>query len=48
VAAFDAVVICTAHEEVDYQQLADWSGCVIDTRNVMAGVNGCRANVWKA
>jgi UDP-N-acetyl-D-glucosamine dehydrogenase len=44
VSAFDVVVIATAHDCIDFQELADWAQCVVDTRNVMAGVkhNGCR------
>jgi UDP-N-acetyl-D-glucosamine dehydrogenase len=44
VSAFDVVVIATAHDCIDFQELADWSRCVVDTRNAMAGVNlhGCR------
>jgi len=32
--AFDAVVIVTAHSNVDYDQLASWCDCIVDTRNV--------------
>jgi UDP-N-acetyl-D-glucosamine dehydrogenase len=44
VSAFDVVVIATAHDCINFQELADWAQCVVDTRNVMAGVelNGCR------
>src|SRR6186713_2973208 len=38
IASFDVVVISTAHKAVNYQELADWSECIIDTRNAMAGV----------
>ena len=31
---FDAAVIVTAHSNVNYQQLADWSDCMVDTRHV--------------
>ncbi len=33
VAAFDAVLISTAHANIDYDQLVEWSQLVIDTRN---------------
>lgn len=36
VAAFDAVVIATDHDEVDYRGLAAWAKLIVDTRNVMA------------
>jgi UDP-N-acetyl-D-glucosamine dehydrogenase len=48
ISAFDAVVICTAHADINYHQLADWSDCIVDTRNVMAGINGRPGRVWKA
>ncbi len=36
VAAFDAVLVATDHDDVDYARLADWSPLIIDTRNVFA------------
>ncbi|MCU0710577.1 MAG: nucleotide sugar dehydrogenase [Pirellula sp.] len=30
---FDAVIICTAHESVDYEKLVAWSKLIVDTRN---------------
>jgi UDP-N-acetyl-D-glucosamine dehydrogenase len=48
VGSYDAAVICTAHEAVNYQQLGQWSRCIVDTRNVMGGVKGTKARVWKA
>lgn len=36
VAGFDATVICTDHDAVDYRRVIDWSRLVIDTRNVCA------------
>ncbi|RPJ33208.1 MAG: nucleotide sugar dehydrogenase [Verrucomicrobiaceae bacterium] len=44
----DLVVVATAHACVDYQQLADWAACVVDTRNAMAGVKTADGKVWKA
>jgi len=47
--AFDAVVISTNHSCVDYQQLADWADCVVDTRNAMKDVEvKSDIHVWKA
>ncbi len=42
IAPFDCVVISTAHSAVDYRELAEWSDCIVDTRNAMSkvGVNG--------
>jgi UDP-N-acetyl-D-glucosamine dehydrogenase len=48
VGSFDAVLIATNHQIINYQQLADWSMCVIDTRNAMANITGSRGKVWKA
>lgn len=31
--SYDAALIATAHRNVDYQQLVDWSKLVVDTRN---------------
>ncbi len=47
-AAFDAVVISTAHKSVNYQQLADWCDCIVDTRNAMASLPTRPGQVWKA
>ncbi|WP_439629298.1 nucleotide sugar dehydrogenase [Shinella sp.] len=33
---FDAVLIATDHDGVDYAALADWSALIVDTRNVFA------------
>ena len=48
ISSFDAVLISTAHKAVNYQQLADWSQCVVDSRNAMAGVKVEPNKVWKA
>jgi UDP-N-acetyl-D-glucosamine dehydrogenase len=48
VGAFDAVVVATAHEAVNYKELAGWAGCIVDTRNVMARVKTKKDQVWKA
>jgi UDP-N-acetyl-D-glucosamine dehydrogenase len=45
---FDVVVIATAHAGVNYQELADWSPCVVDTRNAMASVRIAPEKLWKA
>ena len=44
----DAVLIATNHEAVNYQELADWATCIIDTRNAMAKVKTRPGQVWKA
>jgi UDP-N-acetyl-D-glucosamine dehydrogenase len=48
VQGFDAVIIATHHQAVSYQELADWSPCIVDTRNAMAGVTTKPGQVWKA
>jgi UDP-N-acetyl-D-glucosamine dehydrogenase len=48
IAAFDAVVIATAHTSVNYQELADWSHCIVDTRNAMTAAKVAPGKVWKA
>ena len=48
VSGFDAVLISTAHKAVNYQQLADWSKCVVDTRNAMTACQVDAGVVWKA
>jgi UDP-N-acetyl-D-glucosamine dehydrogenase len=47
-AGFDAVVIATAHEKVNYAELGEWARCIIDTRNAMVGVKVDSGKVWKA
>lgn len=48
ISTFDAVLIATAHEAVNYGQLAEWAKLIIDTRNVMSKVKGKNSKVWKA
>jgi UDP-N-acetyl-D-glucosamine dehydrogenase len=45
---FDAVIVATNHDAVDYQQLADWCPCIVDTRNAMASVSVRPGQIWKA
>lgn len=46
--SFDAVVISTKHEAVNYQELATWASCIIDTRNAMSGIATRDGQLWKA
>jgi len=48
VAGFDLVLIATNHSGVNYQELAKWSSCIVDTRNAMAQVKTGPGQVWKA
>jgi UDP-N-acetyl-D-glucosamine dehydrogenase len=48
VQGFDAVLLATNHASVNYQELADWSPCIVDARNAMAGIATKPGQVWKA
>jgi UDP-N-acetyl-D-glucosamine dehydrogenase len=52
IASFDAVIISTAHEGVNYKELALWSQCIIDTRNIIPLIPGALkaadGKLWKA
>jgi len=45
---YDAVLIATHHQAVNYQELAEWASCIIDTRNCMAHFKTREGQVWKA
>ena len=46
--SFDLVLISTAHDAVNYQELADWAPCIVDTRNAMVKYHTQPGQVWKA
>jgi UDP-N-acetyl-D-glucosamine dehydrogenase len=46
--SFDVVLIATNHSCVNYQDLADWAHCIVDTRNAMSGTHVRSGKVWKA
>ena len=48
--SFDAAVIVTAHKAIDYLQLATWSHCIVDTRNVFGKEEfaAFRDRIWSA
>ncbi len=48
ISGFDAVVVVTPHRKVNYHELAEWAACIVDTRNVMAGIPCREGLVWKA
>jgi UDP-N-acetyl-D-glucosamine dehydrogenase len=48
VEAFDAVIIATNHQAVNYRELAEWSECIVDTRNAMTNIHTKPGQVWKA
>lgn len=45
---FDAVLIATHHDAVNYQEVADWCDCIVDTRNAMARATVRPGTVTKA
>ena len=48
ISGFDLVLISTAHDAVNYQQLADWAPLIVDTRNIMVKFQVAPGKVWKA
>ena len=48
IARFDAAIICTDHDAIDYAQLVEYCPLVIDTRNVCARLGVANAHVVKA
>lgn len=44
----DLVLISTAHKAVNYNELAAWSGLIVDSRNAMSGIATKPGQVWKA
>ena len=46
--SYDAVLIATNHQAINYQELAEWAECIVDTRNAMAGISTKPNQVWKA
>jgi UDP-N-acetyl-D-glucosamine dehydrogenase len=46
--SFDLVLIATNHSCVNYQELANWARCIVDTRNAMATAQVSPGQVWKA
>jgi UDP-N-acetyl-D-glucosamine dehydrogenase len=48
ISSYDAVLISTAHDAVNYKELGAWSKCIVDTRNVMQQVPSPKARVYKS
>ena len=48
ISSYDAVLISTAHDAVNYKELGAWAKCIVDTRNVMRQVSNPAARVYKA
>jgi UDP-N-acetyl-D-glucosamine dehydrogenase len=48
VGGFDLALIATNHASVNYRELAEWSPCIVDTRNAMTGIATKPGQVLKA
>jgi UDP-N-acetyl-D-glucosamine dehydrogenase len=48
VTTFDVVLIATNHACINYQEMANWTECIVDTRNAMGAVPTLPNQVWKA
>ncbi|NTJ43239.1 nucleotide sugar dehydrogenase [Agrobacterium larrymoorei] len=48
IAAYDAVLVATDHDNIDYQALADWAPLIIDTRNAFARRGISASHIIKA
>ncbi len=48
IGSFDLVLIATKHTSVNYQELAQWSHGIVDTRNAMVDIATGSCRVWKA
>ncbi len=48
VSEYDAVVICTNHSDIDYDDLLNWQDCIVDTRNALKTLLNTTGQVWKA
>jgi len=48
ISAFDLVLVATHHSCVNYQELVDWAGAIVDTRNALAGLVTRPGQLWKA
>jgi UDP-N-acetyl-D-glucosamine dehydrogenase len=47
--SFNLVLIATNHSCINYDELADWAQCIVDTRNAMANVvASANGKIWKA
>ena len=46
--SYDAVLISTAHANVNYRELVAWSKLIVDTRNATAGLPAQPGQIWKA
>jgi UDP-N-acetyl-D-glucosamine dehydrogenase len=48
ISGYDAVLISTAHDAVNYKELGNWAKVIVDTRNIMTQVPSPTARIYKA
>jgi UDP-N-acetyl-D-glucosamine dehydrogenase len=48
ISSYDLVLVATAHDAVDFQQLADWARLIVDTRHALANCRVAPGKVWPA
>lgn len=49
ISSFDMVIISTNHSTINYEQLGEWSDCIVDTRNAMKSMSlKHEKQIWKA
>ncbi len=46
--SFDLVLVSTAHDSVNYQELGQWAEVIVDTRNAMSEVTCATAQIYRA
>jgi len=46
--SFDLVLVSTAHDSVNYQELGQWAEIIVDTRNAMSEVTSATAKIYPA
>ena len=48
ISSYDCVIVVTRHDACDFNQLAQWAPCIVDTRNAMEGIQTAEGQVTKA
>ena len=48
ISEYDCVIISTAHDQIEFSDLAKWADCIVDTRNAMDGISTNENQVTKA
>ena len=46
--SFDLVLVSTAHDSVNYQELGQWAEVIVDTRNAMSEITSATAQIYPA